>query len=417
MKRTKGKLLLVAPPVVRAVNGSFEAEADFANSLESYLAHFENVTFACMVNELDNAGILNSIPLGEINNSDRLTYIPLPYAYREDRYFFHYLTVSTLLRSQIARNEYLVFAPVAQYDWATLAALHAIDMKRKYAVESDWDYANVHGFELAAMAPGPRKVRRALLIRSFLKTLEHCMSRSSLAMLQGQDVFEAYKDVAPNPHKVQNGCIRVSAHDHITSTQLSEKLARINERKALKISYAGRMIGMKGPLDWLNSIHGAVQAGVKLHATWFGNGTLMPQLRREVERLNLRDSVNLAGIVGHERIMSDLRKTDIFLFCHKTRESPRCLVEALVAGCPLVGYATAYSRDLVSGCGGAAFAPMSDWHTLTQLVVALDRDRQKLSHLVEAAAASGKLLDKDVAIQHRIELLLKYLGDPCRIAT
>src|ERR1035441_7348259 len=90
-----GKLLLVIPPVVRMINGVHEVEADFANNLKLYLANFSHVTFACPVlfSERDS-GILRSVPLSKIQNSDRLSYIALPYTYREDRHLRHYLARS-----------------------------------------------------------------------------------------------------------------------------------------------------------------------------------------------------------------------------------------------------------------------------------------------------------------------------------
>jgi glycosyltransferase involved in cell wall biosynthesis len=295
------------------------------------------------------------------------------------------------------------------YDWPTLAALLAIKMERKYDMESDWDHASVLRVNLAAMPLGLKKIRKTLWMYSFLRAIDKCFAHSSLALLHGQDVFDAYKNVAPNPHKVLN--VQVSSEDHITPAALKEKLARISKRKPLKISYAGRLIDMKGPLDWLTAIHGAVVAGVELHATWFGDGSLMPQMRQEVERLGIKSSVTLTGIIDREEVMTNLKKTDIFLFCHKTGESPRCLAEALAAGCCLVGYGSGYSRDLVATGGGAEFTDIGDWKALTALIVSLDRDRSRLGRLVEAAACSGKRLDRDTAIQNRIDLIKKYLTE------
>ena len=75
---------------------------------------------------------------------------------------------------------------------------------------------------------------------------------------------------------------------------------------------------MKGPLDWLMAIHAAVEGGVELRASWFGDGRMMPEMRRTVERLHIGRNVTLSGIVGREELMRRLRRTDIFLFCHKT---------------------------------------------------------------------------------------------------
>jgi len=404
-----GKLLLVIPPIVRLVNGMHEVEVDFANNLKLYLRNFTQVTFACPILLSDkNSGILSSLPFSKIQNNEKLSYIPLPYTYREDRHLHHYLKTRKLLRSEIVKADYLLFSPHAMFDWPTLAALQAIKMKRKYDLESDWDHESVQRLNLAAIPPGINKIRKTIWMHLFLRTVNKCMRHSTLALLQGQDVFNAYKDVAPNPHKVLN--VQVSPGDYIPAAQLEEKLAHIEEGKPLTISYAGRMIPMKGPLDWLKIIQGTVKQGADLHATWFGDGSLMAEMRRGVEKLGIEKEVTLAGIVGREEVMTVLRKTDIFLFCHMTGESPRCLGEALAAGCALVGYSTAYSRELVGANGGGEFAEINNWQALTEIITSLDRNRPNLSHLVESAAASGKLLNRDAAMQNRIDLIKKYLA-------
>jgi colanic acid/amylovoran biosynthesis glycosyltransferase len=405
-----GTLLLVIPPVVRAVKGVYEVEADFSNNLRLYLANFTHVTFACPVFPDEEASgiILRSLPLDEMPNANRLSFIPLPYAYREDRYLRHYAATRRRLASEIAKAEYLIFSPHAKYDWSVLAAHLAIKQQRKFDMESDHDHASAQQFHLATMSPGLNKLRKTLWARSFIKTVEYCFSRSSLALLQGQDVFEAYKGIAPNPHKVLN--VQVSSEDHITPVQLKEKLDRIEKKAPLSISYAGQAIARKGPFDWLKAIRGISDAGVEFQATWFGDGALMPQMKREAINLGIEDKVLFPGSIGRREIMAALQKTDIFLFCHKTGESPRCLGEALASGCALVGYGTEYPRELVETCGGGEFADMDNWEGLVEIIVSLDRDRQKLARLTTEAASSGGLLDRDVAMQKRIELIKTHLA-------
>lgn len=410
MSETKqGSLLLVIPPVVRTVNGVHEVEADFSNNLRLYLANFDHVTFACPVFPDEDARgvILRSLPLEKISDASRLSFIPLPYAYREDKYLRHYLPTRRLLASEIAKAQYLIFSPHAKYDWSTVAADLAIRQNRKYDMESDHDHASAQQFHLATMPPGLNKLRKTMWARSFLKNVEKQFSRSSLALLQGQDVFDAYKDIAPNPHRVLN--VQISPEDHISTVQLQDKLDRIARKEPLSISYAGQAIARKGPIDWLKAIHGILEAGVACQATWFGDGSLLPEMQREARKLGIEKNVMFPGSVGRKEIMAALQKTDIFLFCHKTGESPRCLGEALASGCALVGYGTQYPRELVAKRGGGEFAEMDNYRGLVDIIASLDKDRAKLADLVAAAAASGQLLDRDTAMQERIDLIKMYL--------
>jgi glycosyltransferase involved in cell wall biosynthesis len=320
----------------------------------------------------------------------------------------HYLPIKRLLRSEISKATHLLFAPYAKYDWPTLAAQQAIKMSRKYDCEAAVDYPSLMRFNLASMPRGLNKIRKTIWTRTFSRAFRNCLSHSSLALLLGQDVFDVYKDVAPNPHKTFN--IQISFEDQIGAAELKEKLARINSGELLTIAFAGQMIDRKGPMDWLKAIHAAIHNGATIRAVWFGEGPLAHEMQEEVRRLGIENSVDLAGSVGRKQLMESLRKTDIFLFCHKIAEGPRCLSEALAAGCALVGYESSYPRDLVARYGGGEFAEIGDWQKLSDIIVCLNQDRQKLGHLVENAAASGSVLDRDTNIQNRIDLIKKYAG-------
>jgi colanic acid/amylovoran biosynthesis glycosyltransferase len=406
-----GTLLLVTPPVTRTVNGVHEVEVDFSNNLRLYLRNFSHVTFAGPVfpDHQARGVILRSVPLDEIPNAGRLSFIPLPYAYREDRYLRYYFATKRLLASEIAKAQYLIFSPHANFEWSTLAARLAIKAKRKFDMESDHDHASAARFYLTMMSAGPKKLRKTILAESFIRTVEACFAKSSLALLQGQEVFDAYKDIAPNPHKVLN--VQVSVEDHISADRLKEKLDRLTTGSPLSISYAGQAIERKGPFDWLNALGGIFRAGVKFHATWFGEGPLLSEMKRMAAGLGIGEMVSFPGSVGRSDIMTALQAADIFLFCHKIGESPRCLGEALASGAPLVGYGTEYPRELVSTCGGGEFAEMNDWQRLVDIIVSLDNNRVKLCCLTEGAAASGRLLDRDGAMQNRIDLIKMYLSE------
>ena len=79
-----GNLLMVIPSTVRLVDGVYEVERDYANNLRIYLKNFSHVTFACPVSPSTAHHILRSQPITQIEDSTRLTYLPLPVAYREE---------------------------------------------------------------------------------------------------------------------------------------------------------------------------------------------------------------------------------------------------------------------------------------------------------------------------------------------
>src|SRR5580704_11592337 len=154
----KGKLLMVIPPTVRMVDGNYEVENDYANNLCAYLENFDHVTFACPLLPDGAQGILRSQPISRMRDADRLTYIRLPYTYREDKHLFHYFSTRRALLSEIKEAKYLLFSPHAKYDWSTVGAELAIKLKRKYGIEADWDHRSVWSLQLRAMPFGVKKL-------------------------------------------------------------------------------------------------------------------------------------------------------------------------------------------------------------------------------------------------------------------
>jgi glycosyltransferase involved in cell wall biosynthesis len=207
--------------------------------------------------------------------------------------------------------------------------------------------------------------------------------------------------------------IPIYKSEHISEGDLESKLTRVGNGAPLKISYAGRVIEMKGPVDWLNAIQSLVERGVEVNATWFGDGHLLPVLRAEAAKRGIGSSAEFPGFVSdRQEVLCKLRESDIFLFCHKSLESARVLGEALACGCPIVGYDSAYASDLVRDQGGGLFAPLGDWPRLAELLYRLDRDRGSLQKLIRQAATSGRLYDRDAAMRNRIGLVKNYLLEP-----
>ena len=48
--------------------------------------------------------------------------------------------------------------------------------------------------------------------------------------------------------------------------------------------------------------------------------------------------ITFLGGLDHDQLLRELKARDVFVFCHKIPESPRCLIEALQCGVPIVGY-------------------------------------------------------------------------------
>jgi glycosyltransferase involved in cell wall biosynthesis len=237
----------------------------------------------------------------------------------------------------------------------------------------------------------------------------YLIRQSKLGLFQGQDCYAAYSPFCKQPYCVYD--VHTKKSDQIDESSINLKIESLLNGGSLLICYVGRAAEMKGPLDWLQTVHQIYKAGIDFQATWVGQGPLLKEMQSLVQELGIADRVHLVGFVSdRSKILQIMREHHIFLFCHKTPESPRCLVESLVSGCPIVGYSSSYPEGLVSENGGGLFVPMNNWQQLADLVIKLNSDRGKLSELIREAALSGKLFDEETVFRDRSDLIKKYLN-------
>jgi colanic acid/amylovoran biosynthesis glycosyltransferase len=410
-----GRLLQVLPSVISVVDNELEIEVDFCEGLRLCLDNFDQVTVACPVTtEILDSGLRRSRRVRDLPWQNRIKIIPLPTTYHWRVFLRHYENVRRVLRAEIESADYLVFSPYTLIgDWPTVAVREAIKLHRPYVIDADVVYEEVAKVGLASSASWKRFINKNFALPLFQRSYRYCLEHSSLALLQGQDVYNAYSPFSPNPHKVYH--MPVSEEDYITAAELKFKLDGLDESRALSVCYVGRAIDMKGPMDWLKALHELKESGVEISATWLGDGSLLPTMLTMAEKLGMTDYVKFPGYVSNrEDILRTLKTSDIFLFCHKTPESPRCLVEALASGCPLIGYGSAYPKELVAQCGGGQFAAVGDWKDLVNIVRELDQNREELRELIQSASASGRLYERDATMQHRINLTKEFLGPAAR---
>jgi glycosyltransferase involved in cell wall biosynthesis len=201
--------------------------------------------------------------------------------------------------------------------------------------------------------------------------------------------------------------------DLISEAEVNDRLARDDRR--YRIGYVGRVHPAKGPLDWISAIGTAAHIlgrEVDVQAIWMGDGPLLSQARQEVGRCGLEGIVEFPGAEDDRmKVLSFLRSVDVFVFCHNTPESPRCLLEALMSGVPIVGYRSTFAEDLVSEHGGGEFFAIGDNDALAAAIVRLARDPQLRSDYSHAARLSGSRFSDDAVFAHRSALIKEHLPE------
>lgn len=401
-----GKLLIFAPVPLVQTDAGLHLEDQACNGLRLWAENFEQMATMHPVSYGPMPD--NYRPISSIGpNLERIRVLPLPTAYRPDQFFRHYRTTRNLIREEIARADYLSFAIGGLFgDWGSVSCIQAHRMKRSYGVWTDRVQSEVVR-RTAGSGPWRRRIQARLYHRPMAWLERYVIRRATLGLFQGRDTYETYAPYCRQPQLVYD--INVSKAEQISAKALETKITA-SAHGPLKIVYSGRATAMKGPQDWITVLENLRAAGIDFQATWLGDGPELAQMKDRVATAGMQDRVHFTGFISDRAMVLDhLRKADIFLFCHKTPEAPRCLIEALISGAPLVGYHSANPQDLISEHGGGRLIPPNDTSALSGAVIELARDRGVLAEMIAKAARDGSNYDDESVFRHRSDIIKQFL--------
>ena len=401
-----GTLLIYAPVPLRRGPTGLLVERQAANGIRLWAENFVRVIVLMPLAEGPPRG--DWIPLdgeGVLPRNVQMEWVPE--AYRPDRFLRALPAVRRKLRRLIGEADHLSFAIGGLFgDWGATASFEAHRMGRPFAVWTDRVESEVVR-RTAGQGRFKSRLRARLTHRPMAWLERAVIRRAALGLFHGRETFEAYAPWSANPQIVHD--IHIATRDHLGPAGLERKVAACAEGP-LKLCYVGRADAMKGPLDWIAALEALAAQGVDFQATWLGQGELLEEMRSRIELLGLGSRVSAPGHASNrEMVLDAMREAHLFMFCHLTPESPRCLIEALVSACPIVGYGSAYASDLIAGNDGGVLVERGDVSGLAQAVVDLAGNRAKLSTLMRRAALDGAPFDDVSVFRHRSELIKEHL--------
>jgi glycosyltransferase involved in cell wall biosynthesis len=406
--RQADRLLLDVGVPFRVTNGKVYVEAQAHHGIRQWLENFDSLTLcAPVVPEEHVDRSMQWLPTSDLEADGRLSTALLPWGYDVRNHLEHVARVRRVFRELIPRHSHLCFSNLGWLGaWGRIGSEEAYRLRRPYAIWLDWVLHEMPARpESSALKRSWRSVQSAMLKRKTFRDIR----RASLGLFNGQTVFDAYATLCKVPRVAHD--IHLGVSDIISAAQLERRLAR--ESGPLKIVYVGRVHEMKGPWHWLDAmqiITSKERAGRAVQATWLGDGPQLAEVQQAVCTRGLSGRVAFPGPeADRQRLLAALRDADLFVFCHLTPESPRCLIEALMSGLPIVGFESAYASELVGERPvGGLFVPRADTGRLADAAIAALSDPQRLRAMSRAAHAAG-LGFSDVAVfKHRSDLIKQY---------
>lgn len=400
--------LLVLPVPFRQHGDELWIEAQALQGLHRWLDNFETLALAAAVIPEDLAIQKREVVWvkPDARVAEKVKLVPLPWAYRPDHFIRALPATMQVLDAIIRQSRYLQFAISGSWgDWPSVAAEIAIKQNRAYAVHTD----NVcHEYLLQASSHlGFIGRMRARIDSPIMKWWhQRIIGRCSLGLFHGMDTFETYKSWV----NCQRSAPVHNVHDQDLNLSENRLTSDFDRQGKLHILYAGRVAIEKAPLDWVNTLLEVRTNGVSFRATWAGDGPLFEQFQQEIQINQLSDYIDTPGFISNRGdIATLLESADLFLFTHITPESPRCLIEALRLGVPIIGYDSLYARELIEKNGGGILVPRHDWRALANEIVRLSNNRQVIAELKDRAFKDGGRFTSRAVFLERSELIKKYL--------
>ena len=406
-----GSLLIYAPvPLFAAPGGGYLLEDQACNGLRLWAENFDRVIALMPVAE--GTPPASWVPLAQVGPAlQRIEIVPLPVAWTLAKFLRALPAARRQIRGAIARADRMGFAIGGLVgDWGAVAAHEAGRMGRAHYVWTDRVESEVVRFA-AQVAPRRKTRLKAALTHGPMALLErHLVRRADLGLFHGQETFDHYAPYSRNPQLVHD--IHLKTADHLPLPEVAAKQAAAGQGP-LRLFYVGRADPMKGALDWIEAVALALRQGADLQAEWFGAGEDLAAMRARVAELGLQDRIALPGMVADRgAVFAALRRAQVFLFCHRTPESPRCLIEALASATPIVGYDGGFARDLIARAGGGVLVPPGDVAALAAALVGLAQDRARLADLIGRAAQDRAGFDDESVFRHRSDVIKAHLPGP-----
>jgi colanic acid/amylovoran biosynthesis glycosyltransferase len=384
-------------------------EAQALNGLRLWAKHFERVTVCApevSQTQSNDSTIVWADP-SRLLAGGRHVFEPLPSGYHPRDHFRYRSEVIRRFDQLVSSHRYLCFSTLGAFGaWGNFGVAAARRQKRKFSLWFDWV---IHEMAINQRCSMKEEIRNWIYAAITKRETYRAIRACNLGLFHGQTVYDAYASLCRQPELVHD--VHVSSDDAISEADLSRKMTEIGRRPSLRIGYVGRVHPMKAPFQWIDAIAKTVRAlGMeRVEAVWLGDGPLLEEARAKVRELALQTSIRFAGFVAdRSEVLTFLRRQDVLLFCHVTPESPRCLVEALVSGLPLIGYESSYARELVGGRGGAVLSGIGNSGALATNLVRLANDREELRRLTREAADSREIYNDEAVFASRSELIKKY---------
>lgn len=173
---------------------------------------------------------------------------------------------------------------------------------------------------------------------------------------------------------------------------------KINKKRdgVLKIISSGRLHWVKGWDLTLNALK-IIEKDLEFQFTYIGDGPDKNRFEQYVESLSMQKSVECLGYQSSAKLADLLRSCDLYLLASHMEGWPTALVEAYVAGVPMVSTNVSGSTSIIEGGVNGYVCNSRDPLEYSNCIIkALNLNQQQIFDSMDVSKYSTKTLGKDL---------------------
>ena len=223
----------------------------------------------------------------------------------------------------------------------------------------------------------------------------------SLVLLKGKKLAKDFGKGRPNVKDFLD-----SSHSEkniIPPEQLSEKIRAIhNTSQPLRLAYFGRLTAYKGIDRCLRAVALARQSNANVTLDIVGGGDQQDMLVRLTHELGIDDCVFFHGpMLFDQKLFHLLYQFHVLLAAPLREDTPRSVLDAMAAGMSYLAFDTYYYRQLMES-GAGSVVPWADLEAMAQNIVRLEKNRETVARMAEAAVAYSRCNTQEIWLDRRM---------------
>ena len=177
--------------------------------------------------------------------------------------------------------------------------------------------------------------------------------------------------------------------------------------KGATILSAGRLVPWKGFAVLIDSMAEIRTYIPDARLVIVGDGPEKHILKEKIEKLNLEDSVALAGKMPHDKLLALLKASDLFVLNTGYEGFSHQILEAMALGTPVVTTHAGGNGEIITSGGNGLLVPYNDEGTLVNAIVKLLREEGLSHELAAKAMETARSFSEERMIRETADILTR----------